>query len=55
MHFWPATPSRVDRQAQTAVLIDLLQEIQPPTIGGGVEPNVHVSDRVRVFGLVTPK
>jgi hypothetical protein len=49
-----AASSDADRQAQTAVLIDHVQELQPPTIGGGIELEVHGPDLMRVHGLVTP-
>jgi hypothetical protein len=49
-----ADSPHADRQAQTAVLVDHVQEFQPPAIGGGVELEVHRPHLVRVCGLVTP-
>jgi hypothetical protein len=49
-----ATPPYADHQAHAAVLIDHVQEFQPPAIGGGVELQDHGLDLVRVFGLVRP-
>jgi len=39
-----ATPSYPDGQAQTAVIIDHVQELQPPTIHSGIELEVHGQD-----------
>jgi len=40
-------------QAETAVLVDHVEELEPPTIGRGVELEVHRPDLVRVLSLVT--
>lgn len=32
-----ATPSQTDRLAQAAVLVDHVQELEPPSISGGIE------------------
>ncbi len=49
-----ATPTHSDRQAEAAVLVDHVEEFEPPAIDGGVELEVHGPDLVREFGLVTP-
>jgi hypothetical protein len=36
------------------VLVDHVQELEPPPIGGGIELEIHGPPLVRVFGLMTP-
>ena len=48
-----AAPADTDRQTKTAVLVDHVQELEPPAIGGGVELEVHGPGLVGVFGLMT--
>ena len=36
------------------MLVDHVQELQPPAIGGGIELEVHGPDLMRVFGLMAP-
>ena len=43
-----------DRQAEAAVLVDHVQELEPPPVSGGVELKVHGPHLVWVFGLVAP-
>ena len=49
-----AAPSHPDRQAETAVCIDHVEELAPQPISGCVELEVHGPDLVRVFGLRAP-
>ena len=46
-------PTPPDGQAETAVLVDHVEELEPPAIGRGVELEVHRPDLVRVLSLVT--
>lgn len=48
----PVTDS--DGQAEPALLVDHVQELEPPSIGGGVELEVHGPHLLRVLSLVTP-
>jgi hypothetical protein len=48
------SPAHPDGQVEAAVLVDHVEELQPPPIGGGIELEVHGPDLVRVLGLVTP-
>jgi len=48
-----AAPAHPDGQAQAAVLVDHVQELEPAAVSGGVELEVHRPDLMRVFGLVT--
>jgi hypothetical protein len=52
--FGLAAPAHPDGQAEAAVLVDHVEELQPSPIGGGIELEVHGPDLVRVLGLVTP-
>ena len=52
--FGLAAPAHPDGQAETSVLVDHIEELEPPTIGRGVELEVHGPDLVRVLGLATP-
>ncbi len=47
-----ATPSHPDGQAEAAVLVAHVQELEPPPVGSGVELEVHGPDLMGVFGLV---
>jgi len=49
-----ATPTHAGRQAQTAVIIDHVQEFQPPAISDAIELEVHHLHLVGMFSLVTP-
>jgi hypothetical protein len=49
-----AAPAHSDGQAEAAVFIDHVEELEPPAVSGGVEPEVHGPDLVRVFGLMAP-
>ena len=51
--FGLAAPAHPDGQAETAVLVDHVEELEPPAIGRGVELEVHRPDLVRVLSLVT--
>jgi len=46
-------PAHPDGQAETALLVDHAEELEPPAIGGGVELEVHRPYLVRVLSLVT--
>ena len=48
-----AASSDADRQAQMAVLVDHVQELQPPAIGGGVELEIHRPHRVGMLNPLT--
>lgn len=48
-----AAPPDPDGQAEAAVLVDHVEELEPAAIGGGVELEIHGPDLVGVFGLVT--
>jgi len=50
-----AAPTDTDRQAEPAVLVDHVQELQSPPIGGGIELKVQGGHLMRVLGLVTPR
>jgi len=39
-------------QAQEAVLVDHVEEIEPPLVSGSIELGVHCPDLVRVFSLM---
>ena len=52
--FGLAAPAHPNGQAKAAVLVDHVQELEPPAIGGGIELKVHSPHLVRVFGLVAP-
>lgn len=47
-------PAHTNGQAKAPVLIDHVQKLEPPTIDGGVELEVHRPHLVRVLGPVTP-
>jgi hypothetical protein len=49
-----AASAHPDRQAEAAVLVDHVQELEPPPVSGGVELKVHGPDLVWAFGLVAP-
>jgi len=49
-----ATPTNPDGQAETAVLIDHVQEFESATVGRGVELEVHGPHLVRMLGVMTP-
>jgi hypothetical protein len=49
-----AAPGHPDLQAEAAVLVDHVQELEPAPIGGGVELKVHGLDLVGMLGQVTP-
>ena len=49
-----AAPAHPDGQAETTVLVDHVEELEPPADGRGVELEVHAPGLVRVLGLVTP-
>ncbi len=49
-----AVPAHPDGHAETAVLVDHIDELEPPAIGGRVEPEVPDPDLVWALGLVTP-
>ena len=49
-----ATQTRADLQAQTAVLINHVQKLQPSAIGGGIKLEVHGPDLMQAFGLMAP-
>ncbi len=48
-----AAPAHPDGQAQATVLVDHVEELEPPAIGRGIELEIHGPDLVRVLGLVT--
>ena len=48
-----AAPADTDRQAETTVLVNHVQELEPAAVSGGVELEIHGPDLVGVFGLVT--
>lgn len=50
---WPAAQSHQDGQAGAAVLVDHVEELEAPSIGGGVELKVHGPDLVRMLGRLT--
>jgi len=52
--FGPAAPPYPDGQAESAVLVDHIQELEPPPIGVGVELKVHRPHLLRVLSLVSP-
>ena len=45
-------PSNPERQAQTAVFVDHVQEPEPAAVSRGVELEIHRPDLMRVLGLV---
>ncbi len=47
-------PAHPYGQAEGAVLVDHVEVLQAPPIGGGIELEVHGPELVRVLGLVTP-
>ena len=47
-------PPHPNGQAEAAVLVDHVHELEPPPIGGGVEMEIHGPHLVRVLDLVTP-
>jgi len=47
-------PPYPDEQAEAAVLVDHLQELEPPPIAGGVELKVDPPHIVRIISLVSP-
>lgn len=49
-----AAPAHPDGQAQAAGLVDHVEELQSPPIGGGVELEVHGPHLVRMLSLVSP-
>ena len=51
--FGLAAPADTDRQAQAAVLVDHVEELEPAAVSGGVELEIHGPDLMGVFGLVT--
>ena len=50
--FGLATLPHPDGQAEAAVLVDHVQELEPPLVVSAVELEVHGPQLVRVFGLV---
>ncbi len=48
-----ASPAHPEGQAETAVLVDHVEELEPAAVSGGVELEVHRPDLVRVLSLVT--
>ncbi len=49
-----AAPTHTNGQAEAAVPVDLVEELEPPSVGGRVELDIHGPGMVRVFGLVAP-
>jgi hypothetical protein len=49
-----AAPAHPDRQAEAAVLVDHIQELESAAISCGVELEVHDPDLVGMLGTVTP-
>jgi hypothetical protein len=49
-----APPAHPDRQAEVAVLVDHVQELEPPAISGGDELEDHGPHLVGMLGPVTP-
>ena len=47
-------PAHPDGEAEAAVHVDHVQELEPPAIGGGIELEVHRPHLMRVLGLVAP-
>jgi len=48
-----ATPANPNGQAETAVFVDHVEELEPPALSRGVELEVHHPDLVHVLSLVT--
>jgi len=48
-----AAPAHPDGQAETAVLVEQVEGLEPPAIAGGVELEDHRQDLVRVLNMVT--
>jgi hypothetical protein len=49
-----AAPAHPDRQAETAVLVDHIQELESAAISGGVELEIHGPHLVGMLSPVTP-
>jgi hypothetical protein len=49
-----APPAHPDRQAETAVLADHIQELESVAISCGVELEIHRPHLVGMLGTVTP-
>jgi len=49
-----AAPAHPDRQAEAAVLVDHVQELEPAAVGGGIELEIHGPHLMGMLSTVTP-